>query len=218
VKAAVLVLVLSGLLASGNAWNLHGQTVPAKPVPTVTFTWSLSTANPPFYSFVITPMGSASYKSFFNSDQRTGAPYTIEFSASRRISDRVFDLMQQLNFLRGRYPVTDNLSSTIASNSLTYALGVTQQRLVYTSSRNQNIRELTSLFQTLAVIMRDRRLLENSLARNPRGLQAQLQDVKLQRTRGKLMGLQIIRPVLAQIASDANLSQPVRQLAQSMLH
>lgn len=217
VRASALILLLSSLVVSTTAWNLQGGTVRPQPVPTVTFTRSLSSADPIFYSFVINPMGSASYTSFLNSDQGTRTRYTLKFTASHHASDRVFGLIRELNFLRGGYSVTQALNPTKVSNSLTYSAGLAQHRIIYTATSDQRIRELTSFFERLSATVNYRRTLEAN-RQNPSRLASELKEVQSQRRRGSLVEFEVISPVLQQIASDTNLPRSTRQLARSILH
>jgi hypothetical protein len=187
-----------------------------QPVPTVTFTRSLSTADPIFYSFVINPMGSASYTSFLNSNQGIRTRYTLKFTASHHASNRIFGLIRELNFLRGAYSVTLALNPTKVSNSLSYTAGVAQHRVVYTATTDQRIRELTSFFERLSATVNYRRSLE-AHRQNPNRLAAELREIESQRRRGSLTEFEVISPVLEQIASDANLPGSTRQLARSIL-
>lgn len=218
IRAALFFVLVGLLLIPENSWNLQGGTVHPKPVPTVTFTWSLSTANPPYYSVAITPMGSVTYKSFPNSDLRTGVPYLLEFTASRAVRTRIFGLAQDLNFFAGRIAHQDNQNPAVISKSFTYQLGVTQHYFVYTSTENRRVRQLASLFEDIDSTVTFRRDLEQSLARNPSGLEPELKELRLHNKRRKLIELQVVVPVLQEISSDARISEPARQDARSILN
>lgn len=217
VRVALLVVLLCALLSPQRSWNLQGGTVHPNRVPTVTFTWSWSTANPPYYSIAITPLGSATYKSFPTSDQKTGNPYVIEFEASRELRTRIFALVQQLNFFRDRYRITQNPNPVFVSKSLTYTAGLQQSRIIYTTTRSRRISELTSLFQRVSSTVNARRLLETMRVQNPSGLEPELKSLAGQNRSKKLIEAQILIPALQQIVSDANAPQTARREANSLL-
>jgi hypothetical protein len=150
VRVALLVVLLGAFLNPETSWSRQGGTIQNKPIPTVTFTWSWSSVKPPYYSIAITPMGSVVYESFPNSDLRTGNPYTLEFTASGGLRTRISALVQQLNFFHGRYNIRQNPDPRVASKSLTYTLGVSQNRIIYTSTKDRRIRQLTDLFENIS--------------------------------------------------------------------
>jgi hypothetical protein len=209
---------VGALLRPELSWNLQGGTVHPKPVPTVIFTWSWSMANPPYYSIAITPMGSVTYKSFPTSDQKTGSPYVIEFEASRGLRTRIFAIVQQLNFFRGKYRITQNPNPVSVSKSLTYDTGFNQSRVSYATSKSRPIRELTGLFERMSLTINTRRLLESMRLHNPNGLEPELKGIAVQNRRKRLIEPQILIPALQQIVSDANISQAARREGNSMLH
>lgn len=163
-------------------------------------------------------MGSASYKSFPNSDQTTGTPYTLEFAVSHSLADRIFSLIRQLDFLRGRYHITQNLNPAVVSYSLTYNAGVTHNTATYTTTKDLRIRELTHLFRKISDTVNTGRLLDDMRSQSPSELELKLRELQLQQKNGTLIEFQIIVPTLRQIAFDPNLPQPTRQLAQSILN
>lgn len=185
-----------------TGWNLQGGATGPNQVSTVTFTWSLSTADPPYYSISITPMGSASCKSLPNSDQRSGNPYTFEFTASRGLCDRIFTLAQQLNFFRDKYRIAANANPVFVSRSLTYRSGANHNQITYTSTNDKRIDELTGLFERISVTANPRRMFESMLSQNPNGLDTQLRTLDQQRKDKKLIEFQILAPVVQQVAVD----------------
>lgn len=213
--AALVVVLLCALVSPEPSWSLQGGTIHPKRVPTVTFTWSWSTANPPYYAISITPMGSVTYESFPTSDQKTGNPYVIHFEASSGARTRIFALVQQLNFFRAQYKLTHNPNPVFVSKSLTYSSGLQRARIIYTTTRSRRIRELTNLFERMSATINTRRKLESMRSGNSNGLQPELKE--LQNTKKKLIEPQILIPTLQEIASDANAPQAARQEAQSVL-
>ena len=217
-KGALLAVLTGALLIPELSWNLQAGTIHPRRVPAVIFTWSWSSANPPYYSIAITPMGSVTYKSFPNSDLKTGSPYVIEFEASRGVRTRIFALAQQLNFFRNKYRITQNSNPSAVSKSLTYDTGLNQTRVIYTTTSSRRIRELTGLFERMSSTINTRRLLEAMRLNDPSGLEPELKGLEIQCTRKKLVEPQILIPALRQIAADSSVPQPARQDAQSILH
>jgi hypothetical protein len=153
-----------------------------------------------------------------NSDQRTGKPYTLEFTASRDLRTQVSTLVQQLNFFRGQYNIRQNPDPRVVSRSLSYSEGVSRTRIIYTSTNDRRIRRLTDLFENISSTVNDRRRLGTLRSRDPNSLEPALRRLDTENKRGRLVEPQILMPALQQIASDANAPPAARQEAASMLH
>lgn len=214
---ALLVVLVGAILSPERSWNLQGGNTQPQEVPTVTFTWSWSTANPPFYSIAITSMGSVTYKSFPNADQKTGTPYIIEFNASRAVRMRIFTLVEQLNFFRSKYSTVHNPNPHAVSKSLTYSAGPAQTSIIYTTAQSRHIGELADMFEGMDTTVNYRRLLETTHSGNSGALEADLRAIELRNRKKELVEPQILAPALRQVASDPSLPQPVRHNAQTIL-
>lgn len=215
---SLIVFLALGLGATqGDQRNLPAGTVPTTPVSTVTFTWSLSRANPPYYSVAITTMGSIAYKSFPNSDMVTGNPYVGEFTATKETRTEIFRLAEEANFFRGLPSHRGEYIQRLSTKSLTYDSGTIHNQTFYLHPVDRRIQRLTALFEDISSTINFRRLLERTLVQNPGGLSAELRNIGEQRKKGKLIEFQALTPVLEKIASDSAIGAKARSEAQSLL-
>jgi hypothetical protein len=186
-------------------------------VGTVTFTRSLTNGNPAYYSLAIDSMGTATYKSFPNSDQKTGQPYTKEFPASLETRTRVFRLAQALNFFLGSFQIGHSSVLSSPTMSLTYSVDTTKRQIQYTSSQDRRINELTLLFQKIAATLDCGRTLQRLRTGHPVQLEQELSQMKVQSDDGGFLEVQVIAPVLRSIAADSSVSAVSRGYARDIL-
>lgn len=184
------------------------------PIATVTYTIRQTGVNAPYYSLAITSMGSASYWSLPNSNQRTGDPYTVQFAVSTATRAKIFQLTQHLHFFRGNFK---NTHPNTGSKSLTFAEGSIKNEIFYDSSKNRSINRLTALFQKISATMEFGRRLEGLRAGNPHHLASELEQMERQWKRGHLAEVQAIAPVLRTIASDSAVPETARRYAGNIL-
>jgi hypothetical protein len=214
ITAAFLLMVL--LIGHGGMVRvpaLQAGTRDGSVIPTVTFTMNLWNANPPYYSVAVTSMGSATYQSTPSSDEQTGAPYTMEFSASSVTQTEIFNLTQQLNFFQGKFGIGQSGAATTGTKSLSFADGTTKNSITYTSSTNSLIRKLTTLFENISTTLEFGHRLELLRNSNPSGLTAELRCMEGMAQRAPLVEFQVIASSVRQIASDATVSEASRRYA-----
>ncbi len=220
ITVALLLTVL--LVGQGGRGLLHipalwAQAGNGSTFPTVTFTRTLSSANPPYYSVAVSSMGSATYQSTPNSDQQTGAPYSLEFTVSNATQTQIFNLAQELNFFQRKVRKGESVPASTGSRSLSFTNGSTQNSISYTSSTNPQMKQLTKLFEDISTTLEFGRrlgLLENS---NPTGLTAELQRMAGVAQHGRLVEFSVIAPTVQQIATDSTVSEASRRYAQAIL-
>lgn len=228
------MLARKGLLAVlllGYPWVSSGQnpqleTKNGRQFATVTFSWVRWTASPPYYSIAIDSAGNATYQSAPQSLEKTGDPYTIEFVASAPVRDRIFGIVQQLNFLnlpsKNSSTLVATRRATRSIKTLAFREGDTDNQITYESSTNPRIRQLTVLFENISNTMEfgrrlaDIRLHENQSGENQR-MKTELKRMQSMAQQGRLGDLPVIAPVLNQIASVTSASNVVRRRAQAIL-
>jgi hypothetical protein len=217
-KVRVLVLTILGVGAGIEPdFALQVEPGDTSAVATVTFTMSLPNANPGYYSIALGSMGSTSYRSIPNSDQRTGEPYMVEFTASRATRTEIFRLAQKLNFFQGTFKTSQSAHGRSGSKSLTFAEGAISNQITYTSSKDPLIKHLTNVFERISSTLEFGRRLERLRANNGSELSAELKRMERQARHGKLAEFQVIAPVVQKIASDARVSKTSRRYARAIL-
>ncbi len=222
--------VLLAFFVAGYCWQASGQnpqteTKNSHLFATVIFSRTQSVANPGYYSIAIDSTGNATYQRSTKSSEQTGAPYSIEFHASAAIRDRIFPLVEQLNFLK--LPSSDsNYSSgfpgagrtTRSIKTLAFREGSTDNEITFVTPANPLIRQLTELFQNLATTMEFGRRLTNLYQHKSYRIDVELGQMQFLAQKGKLEGLSAVVPVLQQIAGDPNLDKTARTRAESILN
>jgi hypothetical protein len=216
-KAIGVALVLTFLATSCGS-----QEVPNLPplkgpiVPTVTFTKSLWGANPSYYSITVSSMGTTSYWAIPNSDPRTGEPKMEDFTVATRTRNEIFQLIEKLRFLRGKFKTKDENRKT-GWKSLTFAEGPVENQIEYTSSTNLRIKRLTLLFENIGTTMEYGWKLSRLRADDPTALAPELKQVQRQVTRGQFAEFEAIAPIVREIAFDPHIPETSRRYARNLL-
>lgn len=208
--------VLATCLGSlGQDWN--PQTRNAGQFPTVVFNCSRSDADPPYYSIAVDSTGNATYQAIPNSVARTGAPYTVEFLASSTTRAQIFAMIASLHFLRvlGTDPALNVASS---SHTLIFTEGRQRNEIQYDTASDPNVQNLTTLFERISSTLEFGRRLGTMEQSAPAEIEAELRRMENMIHAKQLVELQVLSPVLQQIASDSKVSPISRQQAQLILN
>jgi hypothetical protein len=216
VHAFLVALLVASVPALAQNPQVARQPNPA--FPTVTFSWALWGATPPQYSLSVASSGNATYKSMPRSTAKTGVPYTLEFLISQPTRTKIFDLVQELNFLSigskdGRLSARDKSVKTIS-----FRQADIHNQIMYQDSNNPRVRELASTFESIAATLEFGRRLADLHQHREARLADELKRMHNLVDQGKLRELQAINEVLKNIASDSSLDQGVRGEAQTILN
>ncbi len=219
-KAVPAVLML-GCAWLASAQNPQLETKNGRQFATVVFSWERSSASPPYYSIAIDSTGNATYQSAPRSTEQSGMPYTIEFLAPAVIRDRVFAMVQKLNFLKPSSDLT-NIPQTKSVKTLVFREGKTDNEIDYITPADPIIRQLTVLFENISSTMEfGRRLsyLDNhkNEPHRRRRIAVELKQMQSMERKGRLEDLPAVAPVLRQIASDNTLNKSARTRAETIL-
>jgi hypothetical protein len=214
IGVALVLMFLARIGGSQDVPNLPPLKGPI--VPTVTFTKSLSGANPSYYSITVSSMGTTSYWAIPNSDPRTGEPEMEDFTVATRTRNEIFQLTEKLHFFRGKFKSKDE-NGKAGWKSLTFAEGPTQNQIDYTSSKDGRIKRLTMLFESIATTMQYGWKLSRLRAEDPNALAAELKQMQRLEIRRPLAEFGAIAPIVRGIASDPLLPETCRRYAWDML-
>jgi len=214
IRVALVLMLLARTGKSQEVSDLPPLRGPA--MPTVTFTESLSGANPSYYSITVSSMGSTSYWAEPNTDQRTGVPEMNDFAATSQTRKEIFRLTKKLHFFSEKFESSDR-NRRAGWKSLRFAEGPVQNEIDYTSSKNRSIRRLTSLFESIATTIEYGRRLSMLRADDPTALDTELRQVQRQVARRQLAEFQAIAPVVRDIAFDPCVPEASRRYAHNLL-
>lgn len=221
-KNLLLTIIVSAFSSLVLSQNPQLQTKNANLFPTVTFALARSGENPPFYSIVIDSTGSATYQSFAYSDEKTGVPYTVEFEATAFTRSTIFRLTEHLHFFKGHFRRANRASKNGSIKTLKFREGKpdnleADNQITYSSSENAAIQQLTSLFERISVTLEFGHRLSYLHQQHKSGMETELKRMESMAKQGRLRELQVIAPILSEIASDATLDKVVRQRADAIL-
>ena len=125
-------------------------------------------------------------------------------------------MARELDFFRGEIEVQPVSAATDKALTLMYHdLGFNTQ-LTYSSSPNSDIEELTSIFEEVSETLEYGRRLAYLQQHDRKKIASELRALQADADRHVLRELQIIAPVLRNLAADAGLEGETRHTAQSL--
>jgi hypothetical protein len=224
-QSAILVIALftSALVYSQTpqAPNLEPNRPERPRVPTVTFTFNWPSIEPHRYVITIDSSGNAAYQSWMSDataeQSVAGDPYMLKFTVSASTRDRIFALVPQLNYFNADFEYRKHRVAATGDKTLAYADPDKQYQTKYNWSENQGIRELTDLFQGISTTIETGRRLERLRRFDPLGLDAELKSLENLAVEHRALELQVIAPVLQQLADDPRVMNIARQSARHIL-
>jgi hypothetical protein len=215
----ILLLTSASLLAQVPVLDPRSPNDP--PVPTITFEFVLAGGNPPHYGLAVEAGGRAAYRSDDTVQVSTGpeaaVPYVVKFLISPANADRAFELAKALNYFDGNFDYRGGRIANMGAKTLTYKNGTIEHTTTYNYSQNQNLQQLTTLFQGIANALEYRRRLERLYRYDKLGLEAELKAMEEDLKRNYIAELQVDESILRQIAGDRSVMNITRHRAENIL-
>jgi len=223
------------LFVLGLCAAIHAQAPVAKsevsanhPSPTVSFELTFPGATPSHYAIAVESTGRASYRSddaATPSDQgsSTADPYALEFTVSQATCTRIFELARQADYFKKNFNYSKGRIANMGTKTLTYtegpanASGGTHYQTVYNYSENSAIQQLTAMFQDISNTVELGQRLKFHYRFDKLGLDADLKSAEDMARSGDLLELQVIAPVLRDLAEDTSVLHIARERAQRLL-
>jgi hypothetical protein len=214
---AVVTAMIIGL--GCDLWAQNPQIHPraGSRFPTVVFTSVLWSAEPSYYSIALDSSGTATYQSAPDAITRTGVPYTIEFQVSDRTRRTTFNVTRQLNYFADAGTQSVGAAEKVPVRTLGYHDGSFRHQITYSSSSDQEIQELTSVFEEISETLEYGRRLDYYHEHDAARLETELADLKAACDQRRARELQAIAPVLRNIAADGKLGARSREFAEILL-
>lgn len=219
VRLITAVLLFATTAASAQVPTLDTRSSD-KPAPIVSFEFTLDGANPPHYGVTVEAGGRAAYRGddeVPGKGAESGPPYLVKFLISRTNADRIFDLAKSLNYFQGDFEYRGGKVANMGAKVLTFKNGETEHSTSYNYSQNQNLQQLTSLFQGIANALEYRRRLERLYRYDKLGLDGELKAMEDELKRSYIAELQIDESILKQIVGDRSVMNITRRRAESIL-
>lgn len=226
VAASLLTIALS-------CWSQTPDLDPksqASRVPVVIFDFNWTSSQPSHYVVAVDSTGTAAYRSdeTAQSGEDKGDPYILKFVVSEPTRSKIFELAKDVNFFKGNFDFTKNRVAQTGTKTLTYTEGNlinsfehpvkgTHNQTTYNWSQNPAIQELTNIFQGMSTTFELGRRLDFKKRFDKLGLDAELKTAEQLQKAGSLQQLQVIAPVLKNIANDTSVMHVARERARRLL-
>jgi len=237
VNALMVTFVLfAGAIAQQTSPADDANRHPGQPaqtsLPAVSFTLDWPGAQPPHYTLLMASDGGAEYASQPSSSNAVGAasdslnpssdpidqePFSAHFTISAPIRDRIFSLAKQADFFNGNFNYERHRVANTGSKTLAYTDSARHYQTSYNWSENKAVDELTHIFEGIGSTIESGRRLQHLMRFDKLGLNAELSGMEQAAQSGQLRELQIIAPVLQQIASNSGYMNIARERARHLL-
>lgn len=212
----VTMLLALSMALLAQVPNLHPQQT-FTPEPIVSFSLELAGAVPPYYSISVESTGNAAYRSSPIPGDMEGDPYITKFVVSQAARTRIFDLAKKLHYFKGDYEYHKGRLANTGAKTLYYTDEKTNNSTTYNYSSNQEIQELTKLFQGISTTLEFGRRLQYYYDHQKLGLDDELKRMDQMAQEGQLDELQAVSPILRKIADDPQVMHIDKQHAQHLL-
>ena len=189
--------------------------------PTITFDLLWEAATPQNYTITIESSGKAKYVSRNptwppDGDDGPVPDYQMEFTLSPASRDRLFTLARNNSYFNGNFEYKHKVANT-GRKTLTYADPARHFETVYNFSENKDIDEITKLFQGISNTIEHGRKLQFMRRFDKLSLDSELKGMEEMARSGYLAEIQIIAPILQNLANDTSVMHMARQRAQRLL-
>ncbi len=191
-------------------------------VPLITFDLNWEAATPQNYTITMDANGKAQYvsRSPTRTPEGSDGPdpdYTIAFTMSTANRDRILQLAKELNYFNGSFDFTQHKVANTGRKTLTYADLSRSFHTTYNWSENKSIEEITRIFQAISNTVEHGRKLQFMRRFDKLALAGELKAMETMAQANYLAELQIIAPLLQNIANDSSVLHMARQSASRLL-
>lgn len=213
------ILLLASTLALAQTPELHPDAPDAAKPPIVTFDFVLSGSNPGHYSLAVDSTGRAAYLSedVPTPGAKPDQPYSVHYLISEPTRARIFQLADQLHHFQGDFEFHGGRVANMGAKTFTWIDGKKEIKTSFNYSANPRLEELTRMFQEIGATIEHGRRLQYLLRFDKLGLDAELKRLEEDTTRNQLGELQLLQPLLQQLAGDSALMNITRQRAHKLL-
>ena len=217
----LLTVVLLGLFCLPA--SAQDKTEPSHPTePTITFDVFWEAATPQNYTITVESSGKAKYVSRNptrheeGSEDASDPDYEVEFTLTPASRDQLFTLAKGNNYFQGDFEYKHKVANT-GRKTLTYADPVRRFQTIYNFSVNKDIDQITRLFQGISNTIEHGRKLQFMRRFDKLSLDTELKGMEEMAQNGYLAEIQIIAPLLQNLANDTSILHMARQRAQHLL-
>ncbi len=200
---------------------LRAQSADQNPiVPTITFDRLWEAYTPQEVTITVQSGGTATYRSqnpLKPPDPDSDPNFSLNFTMSAPNRDKLFRYAKEANYFNGDFSYKKHVVSSTGKKTLTYADPVRHFETAYDYSENKAIEEITNIFQGISNTLEQGRRLQFLRRFDKLGLEAELKGMETALESHSLAELQLIAPLLENIANDPAILNIARQRAKRIL-
>lgn len=191
-------------------------------LPTVSYEVFWEEATPQAYTITVQPTGKAKYMSRnptkpADSNGPQDEDYELEFNISPANIQKIFALAGQAGYFNGDFDYKKHAVANTGKKTLTYADADRHFHTTYNWSENPAIDRLTRLFGGISNTIENGRRLQFLRRFDKLGLEAALKGMEEMAENENLAEIQIIAPLLENIANDSSVLNIARARARRLL-
>ncbi len=210
-----IVVLAAGLTAARAQQPANGA---AGATANLTFTLDFPQSNPTHYSITVETNGHARYECTCSitadSDPES---YDAEFEVSAVNRDRIFQWAKDAAFFSGKIDSGNHKLAFTGTKQLTYQDGQRSNTAHYNHSNLGPVRQLTELFQKVALTQEYGRRLAYYHHYQKLALDDQLRQLEGQARNDELSEIHSLAPILQQIVDDPSVINVVRARAKELI-
>ena len=201
-----------------------GHSGPDKELPTVTFIFDHPEVAPNHFEIVLDRSGQGSYASHSDpkSEETEDAALRDEdlqrtFTVSQRTLERIFELTKTARYFDGDFDYTKSRIAFTGKKTLSYKDKKRSSSTTFNWSENQAIDDLQNIFLGLSSTLESGARLEHMLKHEKLALNGELASLEQAARNRRTREIQMIAPVLQQIAADESVMVVARRRAENLL-
>ncbi len=213
---AIVIVLLTGLFPSAVAQP--AVNTDAGSSSTVTFTLDFPQSNPTHYSIAVESNGHARYECIGSIDADSDPDtYDAEFEISGGNRERIFEWAKQAKFFAGKIDSGNSKIAFTGAKQLGYQDGRHSNTAHYNYSNLESVRQLTMLFQKIALTEEYGRRLAYYHRYQKLALDEELKHMEMQAQNDELSEIHSVAPILQEIVDDPSVINVVRARAKELI-
>jgi hypothetical protein len=189
-------------------------------IPTITFDRLWEAYTPQEVTITLQSSGSATYLSRNPLKPPEGdadPDYSLNFTMSASNREKLFRYAREANYFNGDFSYKRHAVSSTGKKTLTFADPARHFETTYDYSENKGIQEITNIFLGISNTIEQGRKLQFLRRFDKLGLEAELKGMESAMEGHNLAELQLIAPILENIANDPAILNIARQRARKIL-
>jgi hypothetical protein len=200
--------------------SLQAQpTAPANGLPSITFNLNWNQGRPWVdYTITVSENGATHFSGKGNpADGGDGEAVQRDFTMTEANRQKIFEWAKAANYFEGEYETRQKNVAKTGTKTLEYHSSSVNHSTTFNYSPNQNIQQLSKLFQSIATTLDFGSKLTFQYRFDKLGMDACLQQLTDLQASGFVEELQAIEPILRKIAEDTSLMHIARTQAKQLL-